>query len=62
MGLEKIDNWVFCLAFSFYRLAAIVQGVAKRASQGNASNENASKVGAFVDPLAKMALKIIAEE
>jgi aminoglycoside phosphotransferase (APT) family kinase protein len=62
MGIEHIDNWVFCLAFSFYRLAAIAQGVAKRASQGNASNENASKVGGFVEPLAQMALKIITEE
>ena len=62
MGIEHIDNWVFCLAFSFYRLAAIAQGVAKRASQGNASNENASKVGGFVEPLAQMALKIIAEK
>jgi aminoglycoside phosphotransferase (APT) family kinase protein len=62
MGIEKIDNWTFYLAFSFFRLAAIVQGVAKRASQGNASNENASKIGQFVEPLALMALEIIAQE
>ena len=62
MGLERIDNWTFCLAFSFFRLAAIVQGVAKRAAQGNASNSNANKVGAFVEPLAKMALEIINKE
>jgi aminoglycoside phosphotransferase (APT) family kinase protein len=62
MGIEKIDNWVFCLAFSFYRLAAIAQGVAKRATQGNASNEDAKKVGQFVEPLAKMALQIINQE
>jgi len=61
MGITHIDNWTFYLAFSFFRLAAIVQGVAKRASQGNASNEHANKVGAFVGPLAEMALKIIAE-
>jgi len=61
MGITHIDNWTFYLAFSFFRLAAIVQGVAKRASQGNASNEHANKVGAFVEPLAEMALKIIAE-
>ncbi|MGB2742765.1 MAG: phosphotransferase [Cognaticolwellia sp.] len=61
MGIAHIDNWTFYLAFSFFRLAAIVQGVAKRASQGNASNEHANKVGAFVEPLAEMALKIIAE-
>ncbi|PCI60231.1 MAG: phosphotransferase family protein [Gammaproteobacteria bacterium] len=62
MGIEKITHWTFYLAFSFFRLAAIAQGVAKRASQGNASNEHANKVGSFVEPLAKMALQIIAEE
>jgi len=62
MGIEKIEHWTFYLAFSFFRLAAIVQGVAKRAAEGNASNENAGKVGAFVEPLAQMALSIIAEE
>jgi len=62
MGIEKIDHWAFFLAFSFFRLAAIAQGVAKRASQGNASNENANKVGAFVGPLAQMALAIIGQD
>ncbi len=62
MGIAKIDNWCFYLAFSFFRLAAIAQGVAKRASQGNASNKNALKVGAFVEPLANMALQVIADE
>lgn len=62
MGIDHIENWPFYLAFSFFRLAAIAQGVAKRSSQGNASNKNAGKVGAFVEPLAKMALQIIAEE
>jgi aminoglycoside phosphotransferase (APT) family kinase protein len=62
MGIEKIEHWTFYLAFSFFRLAAIVQGVAKRATQGNASNANANKVGAFVEPLAQMALQVIAED
>ena len=61
MGINSIQHWPFYLAFSFFRLAAIVQGVAKRASQGNASNDNAKKVGAFVKPLAEMALQIIKE-
>ncbi|GAA6184658.1 phosphotransferase family protein [Aliiglaciecola sp. NS0011-25] len=60
-GLAKIDNWPFYLAFSFFRLAAIAQGVAKRALEGNASNEQASKVGAMVPPLAKMAVELIEE-
>jgi len=62
MGLEKIDNWAFYLAFSFFRLAAIAQGVAKRALEGNASNKNAMKVGAFVAPLAMAALGVIKAE
>ena len=62
MNIERIENWTFYLAFSFFRLAAIAQGIAKRASQGNASNENANTVGSFVEPLAQMALQIIAAD
>ncbi|MBB1424853.1 phosphotransferase family protein [Shewanella sp. SG44-2] len=62
MGIERIENWGFYLAFSFFRLAAIAQGVAKRAAEGNASNEHANKVGAFVEPLAQMALQVVTQE
>ena len=37
-GIDGIDGWTFFLAFSFFRLAAICQGVDKRALDGNASN------------------------
>ncbi len=37
-GIDGIGNWPFFLAFSFFRLAAICQGVYKRALDGNASN------------------------
>jgi aminoglycoside phosphotransferase (APT) family kinase protein len=59
MGIEGIDNWPFYLAFSFFRLAAIAQGVAKRAESGNASSSQARQVGAMVQPLARMALDLI---
>jgi len=59
MGISAIDNWEFYLAFSFFRLAAIAQGVAKRAAEGNASHAQASQAAAFVEPLAKMALQLI---
>lgn len=59
MGLEGIEHWSFYLAFSFFRLGAIVQGVAKRAVDGNASNSEAGKLGAFVKPLALMALDVL---
>ncbi len=38
-------DWPFYLAFNFFRLAAIAQGVYKRAQQGNASHESALAVG-----------------
>lgn len=62
LGFERIPNWEFYLAFSFFRLAAICQGVAKRAEIGNASNAQAQKVGAMVEPLANFALEIIESE
>lgn len=58
MGIDTIPNWNFYLAFSFFRLAAIAQGVAKRAQEGNASNKEAVKVGAMVQPLAQYALSL----
>ena len=60
-GLARIDNWTFYLAFSFFRLAAILQGVKKRALDGNASNpEKGLKMGAAVPVLARLALELIA--
>jgi aminoglycoside phosphotransferase (APT) family kinase protein len=56
MGLTEIPNWNFYLAFSFFRLASICQGVKKRALDGNASNKKALKVGGLVIPLAEMGL------
>ena len=61
LGLDSIPNWKFYLAFCFFRLGAIAQGVAKRAADGNASSKQASQVGAFVGPLAEMALQAIAK-
>ncbi len=61
MGIDKIGNWSFYLAFSFFRLAAICQGVAKRAADGNASSKSAGGVAAMVQPLAVNALSIIQE-
>ena len=37
-GLDGIPDFGFYLAFCFFRLAAILQGVKKRALDGNASN------------------------
>jgi aminoglycoside phosphotransferase (APT) family kinase protein len=58
MGFEGIPNWNFYLAFSLFRLAAICQGVVKRATQGNASSDKAGQYGELVEPLANIALDL----
>ncbi|PRH83848.1 phosphotransferase family protein [Arenimonas caeni] len=51
-GQPAPADWSFVLAFSFFRLAAIAQGVAKRARQGNASSEQAAQAGQMTALLA----------
>ena len=58
-GRKAIDNWDFYLAFCFFRLAAIVQGVKKRALDGNASNADAASQGDLVEPLVNMGVNAI---
>jgi aminoglycoside phosphotransferase (APT) family kinase protein len=61
-GIEPIGNWTFYLAFSFFRLAAICQGVYKRALDGNASNpEKARTYGEAVSLLAGLAVRLLDE-
>ena len=58
-GFDEIPDWNFYLAFSFFRFAAILQGVLKRAVDGNASSSKAFEYGALAPPLAAMALELI---
>jgi len=59
-GIEQPDNWSFYIAFSFFRLAGILQGVYKRYLDGNASNpETAVKYGKTVPVLVALALEEI---
>ena len=60
-GITNITNWDFYLAFSFFRLAAILQGVLKRAIEGNASSDKAFVYGKFAPKLAGMAIDLIEE-
>ncbi len=52
-------DWPFVLAFSYFRLAAIAQGVAKRVEQGNASSEQAAQAGAMTELLAQAGLQAL---
>ena len=48
-------DWNFYLAYNLFRLAAILQGIAKRVENGTASSAQAVKSAAGARPLAEMA-------
>ncbi|SPF77848.1 phosphotransferase family protein [Pseudoprimorskyibacter insulae] len=57
-GINGIENFGFYVAFAFFRMAAILQGVKKRALDGNASNpEKGLKLGEFVPRFAELGLE-----
>lgn len=59
-GLDGIDNFGYYVGFCFFRMAAIIQGVLKRALDGNASNpEQAKELGAYVPVFAEHGLKAL---
>ena len=59
-GLDEIDNFGYYVGFCFFRMAAIIQGVLKRALDGNASNpEQAKELGAYVPVFAEHGLKAL---
>ena len=61
-GISKIENWQFYIAFSFFRLLSIVQGVVKRGKDGNASNPKALELEQLLTPLSNLALRAIKED
>ena len=59
-GIDGIDNFGFYLAFCFFRMAGIIQGVLKRALDGNASNpERAIRLGEHVPEFARRGLRAL---
>lgn len=49
LGVAEIPHFDFLLAFNFFRMAAILEGVQRRALDGNASNpEKAMRLGALI--------------
>jgi aminoglycoside phosphotransferase (APT) family kinase protein len=53
-GMTELPHWNFYLAFCLFRLAAILQGVGRRAKEGNASASDAAELGARAAPLAAL--------
>ena len=61
-GRPGIPDWNFYLAFSLFRVAAILQGVWRRAIDGQASSADAEVVGAKARPLAEIGWAIASGE
>ena len=60
-GISGIEDFNFYLAFSFFRMAAILQGVKKRALEGNAADpERGLKLGRYVPHFARAGLQAAA--
>jgi aminoglycoside phosphotransferase (APT) family kinase protein len=59
-GITGIPDWTYCLVYNLFRMAGILQGVKKRALDGNASNpERGLKMGENVKVLGRMAAEMI---
>jgi aminoglycoside phosphotransferase (APT) family kinase protein len=48
------EDWNFYLAYNLFRIAAILQGIAKRVEDGTAASEQARQSGAGARPLAEL--------
>mgnify|MGYP003649529445 CR=1 FL=1 len=54
-GRSGIENWDYYLAFNMFRLAAILQGIAKRVLDGTAASKHAAEAGAGALNMSKVA-------
>ena len=53
-GREAIGHWDFYLAYNLFRIAAILQGIMKRALDGTAASQQALDAGRRARPLAEL--------
>jgi aminoglycoside phosphotransferase (APT) family kinase protein len=54
-GRGAIAAWEFYMVYSLFRIAAILQGIARRALDGTAASHEASEVGRLARPLGEQA-------
>jgi len=64
-GLATVDglkaDWNFYMAYNLFRIAAILQGIAKRVQDGTASSAQAASSGASARPMAELAWQFARE-
>ena len=54
-GRSDIADWEYYIVYSLFRIAAIVQGIAKRAIDGTAAGADAVEQGSLARPLGEQA-------
>lgn len=54
LGRTLAGDWNFYLAYNLFRIAAILQGIAKRVEEGTASSPQAMEYGRQARPLAEL--------
>lgn len=54
-----IQNWSFCVAFAFFRVAVITQGIAARVARKQASSAQAKFYASRFVPFTHLALEIV---
>ena len=57
-GHQSIPDWTYYIAYGLFRLAAIMQGIARRAIDGTAAAADAIEMGRKARPLADLAWSI----
>ncbi|WP_461470476.1 phosphotransferase [Pararhodobacter sp.] len=60
-GRARPANFDFYVILSLFRIAAIVQGIAKRAQDGTANDPRAAEMGRIAAPLAEIAWRMVGE-
>jgi acyl-CoA dehydrogenase len=56
-GLDGTEHWDFYIAYNLFRMAAILQGIARRAADGTAASSDAFETGSKARPLAEIGWK-----
>ncbi|XP_006099094.1 acyl-CoA dehydrogenase family member 10 isoform X1 [Myotis lucifugus] len=62
MGIPPTENWNFYMAFSFFRVAAILQGVYRRSLTGQASSATAEQSGKMTEFMSDLAWEFAVKE
>lgn len=56
---QVLADWPFYLGCNFFRLAGILQGIAKRAQDGIASGPDARRTGSMAGPVAELGWRVV---